>query len=1044
MTWISSGSLASPNWVLSGTAMSVRSSLSTDSIRSLRWSSTSKTFHSDKMYQVQTYVKSFYTPSTSDFASFSVTAPSGGEKIMYVPSEGLPPIVRNMVPPSPGNGYLYFYTTPITNITTTDYVKYEANSYFGTFSTPPSEGIYGMNMNELKWSIQGFSWFRLNPLVTSNSATGDALGWHYDSVNNTFLWLDHPTNIKYPTGGPYGQKISHSGYRANNYISRLVNYSFFNISFSYQKVNGNPNDVLKIYTSPASANTWGTGTGSQTLPFGTTLIATMSMSGSTYSAFYGLPGNQYVYIVGPTTSNASGVYFAVSNLKIEGGYHSGNNLQYLMTNSGSYSNPTTLYPIGLTGATYTAYSGYGNTVNATNSLTIYAVNALLGNGTFKAGIWENGVWNSGWRYDENLHEFYSIGQYFEFNRSKEWRFILTGPESSVSNFNIGDKVSIGNIVAIDINEDRKLIKSYFSIVNKTSTSIIVELTNNFPLRRIEIDSPNHRIYVTKNIWLSGGFLNGYFRGVWNYGLFKGYPKITEMYDTHWIDGIFEGGHYHADQLGSYFTDTVYTDPTGASGEAPKLGLTFSSPHKLNVGDLIKISKDNTSINPQYNGYAKVTSVPNEYQIVTDKDWGSDSTSESGWVYTHISSGVIQNFIFDSGNVSKITSVQSLDSASVFTYNSWIDVSYSPHTAVSIGKPQFQMDSNTNKPFSENNLFGYPTYDILSSTSKFRDSYSLQYRTYKLGTKYKIYNDFIGDSSKFEDPLGYGTPDTNAKWPSILVDDQLLIEQGWTYSKLSGFTLSRTVDSGIDPIVGEELKVESLGAGGVLDFDNIGVGIVNRTVGDVEKYRYSMVEFDLVTYSVVSFTYSEKSSMGKGAPNLSQPTIHLNNLNYIYRDAVYSNGTFSTILNASYLPVYQNVNHLTTEYEGNSIKKYEYFYNKRNLAMYFRGSGLLGTEQSAVIIDNLKFYELDMIPFFKYFEEENINVGVQVPYQGIAPFIDYTNSNFSFIDNISIGLGSIQTAQSFVPFSGVGIGIGSGIGGSTPIFEQAAIESFFNP
>lgn len=1032
MTWISSGAIT-PNWVLSGTAMSVRSTLSTSTTYSLTWVDVSKTFRSDRNYQIQTYVRN-YNFLGSQFSNFQLS-PSGGEIFKYHTT-------NFMIPPSPGNGYLYTYSSPLSNITTTNYVRYEANAFFGTNSSP-SEGIYGMQMNELKWKIQGFSWFRLNPLITSSSATGDALGWHYDSVNNSFLWLDHPTNTKYPAGGNYNQKVANIGYRTNNYISRLVNYSFFNISFSYQKLNGNSNDMLKIYLSPSI---WSTGTGSQTLPIGTTLIATMSMSGSTFSSFYGLPGNQYIYIVGPTTSNASGVYFAISNLKIEGGYHPGNNLQYLMTNSGSYSNPTTLYPIGLTGATYTAYSGYGNTVNATNSLTIFAVNALIGNGTFKAGIWENGVWNSGWRYDNNLHEFYSIGTYFEFNRSKQWRFVLNGPESSVANFNIGDKVSIGNIVAIDINEDRKLIKSYFNVINKSSTSIIVELTNNFPLRRIEIDSPNHRIYVTKNIWLSGGFLNGYFRGVWNYGLFKGYPRITEMYDTHWIDGIFEGGHYYSDKLDVYFTDTVYVAPSGATGEAPKLGLTFSSPHRLNVGDLIKIDKNNKSINPQYDGYVRVTSVPNEYQIVTDKDWGNSSTNEDGWIYTNISSGVIQNFTFDSKNISKITSIQSLDSSSVFSYNSWIDVSYAPHTAVSIGKPQFQMDTNTDKPYSENNLFGYPTYDVLSSTSKFRDSYSLQQRSYKLGTKYKIYNDFIGDSSKFEDPIGYGTPSMTAKWPSINADPQLLIDQGWTYSIINpiGFTISRTIDSGIDPIVGEELKIESLGVGGVLDFMDVGTGILNRAVGSVEKFRYAMVEFDLVTYSVSTFTYSKKTSMGKGAPYAEQPIIHFNNLNYITRDVVFSNGTFSAVLDASYLPVYKNINHILTEYEGNYTKKYEYFYNKRNLSMYFRGSGLFGSEQSILIIDNLKFYELDMIPFFKYFENDNINVGIQVPYQGIAPFIDYTNSNFSFIDNISIGFGSIQTVQSFTPFSGVGIGIGSGIG-NIPIYNipSELNNNFFN-
>lgn len=1021
MPWISSFNNPSiPHWILSGTAMSIHSSILNTILCNLTWQgSTNKLFNSNRTYQVETYVKDFYTQS----ASFSVTVPVGGERFQYI---------SGAVPSSPGNGYLYFYTNPVTNINSFSYVRYTANSRFGS-NTSPTEGIYNMRLNELKWRVQGFSWFRISPTASINPSN-DSLGWHYDGTTNTFLWYDHPSNPIYPAGGSYNNKIANQGYRSNNYIARDVNFAFFNLSFSYQKVGGSASDAISIYLSP---NLPSSGASSFTPPIGSTLIATMSYTGVTFSAFYGLPGNQYVFIVGPTTSNLSGVIFTLTELKIDGGYHPGNNRRYLMTNSDVYSDPTILSPIGLTGATYTAYSGYGNTINATNSLTIFSINSMIGNGTFKSGIWENGVWNSGWRYDDTLYEFYSIGDYFDYNKGKNWRFLLNGPTSSVSNFNIGDKVSIGNIVSIDINEDRKFIKNYFTIVNKTETSIVVELTNNFPLRRIEVDSPYHRIYVTKNVWLSGGFLNGYFRGVWNYGLFKGYPKITEMYDSHWIDGIFDGGHFYADQLQVEFTDTLNIPPSGNVGDLPKLGLSFSIPHRLNDGDTIFIQKLNSNTNPQYNGWTKVRKVINEYQIVTEKDYGNIATgSEPGILYTNISSGLIQNFDFNSNNVSKITSAQSLDSSLVFTYNSWIDVNYTNHSSVSIGKPQFQMDFNTNKPYSENNLYGYPSFDILSSNSRFRDSFTIQNRTYKLGTKYKIFNDYIGDSSTFQDPLGFGTPSLSSI-PSIKADDILLTEQGWTYSRVPsitnpsffGFTISRTIDYGVDPIVGEELKIEAQADGGVLDIIPT-ESIINRTPGQIEKFRYSMVEFDLVTYSVNDETYAKKSSIVSGADAIIEPVLHFNNLNFIKRDVIYPSGVYTTILPASYLPVNENINHLTTEWEGDITKKYEYFYNKRNLSMYFRGSGLFGGSQSIFVIDNLKFYEIDMIPFFKYFNENTINMSIQVPYQGIAPFIDYTNSNFSFIDNISIGLSSIQSTQSFTPFSGVGISIGTPI--STPI------------
>ena len=103
-------------------------------------------------------------------------------------------------------------------------------------------------------------------------------------------------------------------------------------------------------------------------------------------------------------------------------------------------------------------------------------------------------------------------------------------------------------------------------------------------------------------------------------------------------------------------------------------------------------------------------------------------------------------------------------------------------------------------------------------------------------------------------------------------------------------------------------------------------------------------------------------------------------------------------------------------------------------MVFQGLGYYSAFSSLpnyveYIIDNLHFYEVDMIPFFQYFIDENINRGIQVPYQGLSPFIDYSNANFNFIDNISIGLDSIQTQNSFTVVSGVGVGIATSVASS---------------
>jgi hypothetical protein len=64
----------------------------------------------------------------------------------------------------------------------------------------------------------------------------------------------------------------------------------------------------------------------------------------------------------------------------------------------------------------------------------------------------------------------------------------------------------------------------------------------------------------------------------------------------------------------------------------------------------------------------------------------------------------------------------------------------------------------------------------------------------------------------------------------------------------------------------------------------------------------------------------------------------------------------------------------------------------------------------------------MIPFFKYFTENNINNSIQIPLQGIAPYIDYSIDNFEFIDNISIGVESISIQKVLNIYSGIVVGV----------------------
>ena len=68
--------------------------------------------------------------------------------------------------------------------------------------------------------------------------------------------------------------------------------------------------------------------------------------------------------------------------------------------------------------------------------------------------------------------------------------------------------------------------------------------------------------------------------------------------------------------------------------ASKLGLTFQVAHSLLVGDLIQISKDNKTINYEYDGTASVTNVSG-LNVATDKNYVLASTNETGMIVSKL-------------------------------------------------------------------------------------------------------------------------------------------------------------------------------------------------------------------------------------------------------------------------------------------------------------------------------------------------------------------------------------------------------------------------
>ena len=115
----------------------------------------------------------------------------------------------------------------------------------------------------------------------------------------------------------------------------------------------------------------------------------------------------------------------------------------------------------------------------------------------------------------------------------------------------------------------------------------------------------------------------------------------------------------------------------------------------------------------------------------------------------------------------------------------------------------------------------------------------------------------------------------------------------------------------------------------------------------------------------------------------------------------------------YLPVYKNIDHLKTKNKS----KVEYFFNKRDLLLKLTGMGKYGESKSSIIIDNIKFYELDMIPFFQYLNYNNVNNSIQIP-NGIYYIkknsldvnTDYTKPTISIINYGDKNSGNINNGN----------------------------------
>jgi hypothetical protein len=611
----------------------------------------------------------------------------------------------------------------------------------------------------------------------------------------------------------------------------------------------------------------------------------------------------------------------------------------------------------------------GNTVVLPNDSTISTIGSSdtgrnvsinFGNGLFRSGVWENGVWNNGLRSNLLINEpdYYKFSDIVGFNGLRpfggknsyqvdgnNWLVTIKGIDS-VAGLNTSDRISIGNIVLIDINEKRKLVKDYFKIssVDFANNTITVNIITDFPIRRVEKDSENHLIYVSKNIWLTGAFLNGYFRGIWNNGLFKGAPYITTMEASNWIDGKFDGGRFIS------------------------RGVTESS------------------LNLAYNN------------------------------------GLIQKFNFLDNNVG----------SSAPKYISWIDVNYDQYSYTQLNTDatlfeefeyyntqDFYVQPDPGVPTSfpyynnQSSKQGTITYDILESLSSFKDN-SNNDKLYNLGSKFNKYENFIPEDGKFLEPL------SNNLGTGTNLDN--LFDNGWTYSDFSNGVTFNSLTSGLEETIifpSSPIRFSSNVDG--LNSNKLQI-FSDNTSPNVIIFNYSPTDLIHLRYSGVVLNNSNIVTERNRYYITQLDLSRISTTNAIYTQTPYAStptGTLATQSSSISLELIEGINELNNP----NLVKTQYFFNRRDLNLAIRSISsaryINAQPMSAVgflrppnpdnkfdiTFNNISFVEVDMIPFFKYYRNDEIDQKVKTPYFAVAPFIDYTNANFDFIGNVTITIDS---------------------------------------
>lgn len=639
------------------------------------------------------------------------------------------------------------------------------------------------------------------------------------------------------------------------------------------------------------------------------------------------------------------------------------------------------------------------------------ISIRFGNGVFTSGtasafssIWEFGVWNEGWRYDRNIIYFTNFMSFagtqkplvyagsFQTKKVKKgevankfdksisqiiptqriftvalFRTVgdLTFDDGTVviqdpspeqrevgtntlrSQLKIGDRVNIGNVIAIDGNGERRLITDTFRVVDIISPKnisegnldvVYLQVILNYGARTIQRDSSEHLITITKNIWLNGAFLNGVFKGVWTNGLFKGGPYITKMKDSQWINGIFDGGHFQAKSV-QY--------PVGTDEDL----ATFSIPSGLVQYFRFKDNNIASIGQFRYNSWIDVNhyktegvSIAKESSIRNFNDF--IKYSENNY-YGYPTKDILQSK----------SSFRDGESPTLRTYD--LGCKIKKDTELTYDRGLFLepigFDTETSQSSPINSRIGLKNFNNLGWTlSNISELVS--------SPEYNDYNIRIVSN--------IGT----------LSNDKLVIDisdaGGGAFDSM-GIQISNSFTE-------------------VPRVDRVLPDLPAGNLTPLLRPRYTMVEFEITTNRTQSYHVGEPgTSLTFPIDLYSRYSLNQNRGEWPAPYSLVDNfvDTFATPdLTYSAFPV----NHLST----NQTVKREYFYNKQILSFNLNKiyDGFSGGKFE---FDSIRYYIVDQIPFFLYATESRINQKVVVPLGGVSPFIDFRDDDTNFLDSIVI-------------------------------------------